>query len=350
MKNLNLRSFIKESGLLEEVQRITKRTDEGLPDEENIIEEFKKNFLILFSDIDVKIIEKYAKVLKSYDILVNPTDRIIYPHSYVIITKKCMKIISIAKKALILNGVVELMNVKASYAKNESMVKLTGGKDCFIMAWDNSIVTIDGEVTGRFYDGSRGIAKGKSTAYFENDRNSSDYNENIVTDFAKAVASGDRKTLCLKNSFCKFTKSGYSGLIYDKSTAIVENGSRISCFDESVAEGRNSSTIHGYDKSLSKLKDFSRGFIYGNAKVEAEDQTVVYARGDKAPEAKMGGVSVIFIEETVDKKNIILKDESSSIVYKAQLFIFSYSFASASQPVRQAGLNYKKIWKNQKNY
>lgn len=48
-KKLNLQSFIEESGLLEEVQRITKRTDGGLPDEENIIEEFKKNFLILFS-------------------------------------------------------------------------------------------------------------------------------------------------------------------------------------------------------------------------------------------------------------------------------------------------------------
>lgn len=58
MKELNLRSFIKESGLLEEVQRMTRRTDEGLPDEENIIKEFKKNFLILFSNINVKIIEK----------------------------------------------------------------------------------------------------------------------------------------------------------------------------------------------------------------------------------------------------------------------------------------------------
>lgn len=264
----------------------------------------------------LRLLKKYTKVLKSYDIFVNPTERIIYPHSYIIITKKYMKIISIAEKALILNGVIELMNVKASYAKNESIVKLVGGEDCFIMAWDNSIVTIDGEVTGRFYGGSKGIAKGKSTAYFENNRNSNDYNENIVTDFAKAVSSGDRKTLCLKNSFCKFTKSGYSGSIYDKSTAIVENGSRISCFDESVAEGRNSSTIHGYDKSLSKLKDFSRGFIYGNAKVEAEDQTVVYAKGDNAPEAKMRGDSVIFIKETVDKKNIVLKDKSSSIVYK----------------------------------
>lgn len=35
MKELNLRSFIKESGLLEEVQRMTRRTNEGLPDEEN---------------------------------------------------------------------------------------------------------------------------------------------------------------------------------------------------------------------------------------------------------------------------------------------------------------------------
>lgn len=316
MEKLNLQSFIEESGLLEEVQRITKRSDRGLLDEKGLVEEFKKFFLDLFSDIDIKILEKYSEVLKPYNILVNPKRQAIFPTSHVVITKECIMTISLAEKALILNGVVELKNVKTSYAKNKSIVKLTGDKDCFIMALDNSIVTIEGEAIGRFCDESRGIAKGKSMAYFLNSGNSNDYSENIVTDSARAISSGDRKTLCYKGSFCKFTKGGYGGSIYDKSTAIVEEDSEITCFDETTAEGKDKSTIHGYDNSLVKIKGFSRCFIHGSAKVEAEDQTVVYARFNGAPKITMKGDSVVFIEEGVDKKDIVLKDKSTSIVYE----------------------------------
>lgn len=53
-----------------------------------------------------------------------------------------------------------------------------------------------------------------------------------------------------------------------------------------------------------------------NYKVEAEDQTVVYARFNGAPKITMKGDSVVFIEEGVDKKDIVLKDKSTSVVYE----------------------------------
>jgi len=319
MKELNLQNFIEESGLLKEVEKITTIKVNGLPNKEDIMKEFKGAFLDYFSDIDGKILEKYSEVLESYDILVNPKKSVINTTLYVIITKRCMKTICFSDKVLVLNGIITLVNVKEAYAKNNSIVKFEGNSDCYIKALDKSIVTISGKATGYFYDESRGIAKGNSYAYFENSGN---YGENIVTDSAKATACGDRKTLCLEKSFCKFKKDGYRGTLYDESTAIAEDGAIISCFDKAKATGKDISTIYAYKNSSIELKDFSRCFLNENAKVEAEDTTVVYVRNsiitrnEETPTAIMKGDSVIFIEEGINKEKIVLKGESTSIVYK----------------------------------
>lgn len=319
MKELSLQNFIEESGLLKEVKKITTIKVNGLPSKEDIMKEFKEAFLDYFSDIDGKILEKYSKVLESYDILVNPKKSVINTTLYVIITKECMKTILFSDKVLVLNGTITLVNVKEAYAKNNSIVKFEGNSDCHIKALDKSIVTISGKATGHFYNESRGIAKGNSYAYFENSGN---YGENIVTDSAKATACGDRKTLCLEKSFCKFKKDGYRGTIYDEATAIAEEGAIISCFDKTKAVGRDASTIYAYENSSIELKDFSRCFLNENAKVEAKDTSVVYARTSiiskdgEIPTAIMNGNSVIFIEKGVNKEKIVLKDITTSITYE----------------------------------
>lgn len=93
-------------------------------------------------------------------------------------------------------------------------------------------------------------------------------------------------------------------------------------YDKSEVEGADYSTIYGFESSSITLKDFARCFLCENAKVKAEDTTVVYARNsiitrdEETPTAIMKGDSVIFIEEGVNKEKIVLKGESTSIVYK----------------------------------
>lgn len=321
MEKLSFQNFIKEAGLLKEIQEIIKTLNDEQFDEKGIMEKLKKTFLNSFSKINRKVLEKYSNLLKSYNVLINPKDIAIHTNSYVIITKECIKTIRDVEMVIILDGIIELINVKKAYAKNNSIVKLIGSKDCIISALDKSTVIIDGSATGWFYDKSKGIAKGNSSAYFQNNEGD-DCDENIVTDKARATSYGSKKIACFKNSFCRFSKYGCGGSIFDESTAIVEDGSIISCFDKTKAIGKDTSTIHAYENSSVELKDFSRCFLNENAKVKAKDKTVVYARrigfleDREIPTAIMSGDSVIFIEKRVSKEKIILKDKSTPIAYE----------------------------------